>query len=396
MRNNKSATILTVCLVSLGVLFLGSFGRHIWTAFSQEGPAYYSVQMYASYQYNVLDHPTGLLVLPDIQGVNYLYIADTGNHQVRRFKIGFGPLVIVTGTGAPGYVNGSTSVAQFDNPTGLSGTAGLYAYEDPFTHQIRQGTYHNVFISDTKNFVMRKLCSNLGPGPYPPCQTVQTACGSHNFGMVDGPSLSASFAGLAGLSVGGGSNEYYMADAGNHSIREWDGSNVSTYAGNGTPGYSNGYRTNAQFYVPGKMTQDASGNMYIADIENHAIRKIDYAGNVTTLAGAGPTQPGFVNGTGSAAEFTRPTSVAFNSSDNMIYVADSHNNCIRRIDSSGNVTTYAGTGAAGLVNGSLAQAEFSMPSDIAIANGVMYISDTMNNVIRRIDMNTGLVSTYIS
>jgi hypothetical protein len=367
--------------------------------------------MYASYQYNTLKHPTGLALLFDTldgnNGVATLYIADSGNHVIRRFPPG-GPLTTIGALGSPGYVNGALSNAKFNYPTGLSGTVSVCAFLDPYTYLYRPFFIHTINLNDSQNYVVRRFCvlgsvTPWGPpqggcsGGSGPCSLgyVATVCGSHNKGMVDGSSTSACFASLSGLSKYG-SNGYYIADAENHSIRKWDGANVTTYAGNGNPGYANGYRTNAQFYVPGKTTQDSSGNMYIADIENHAIRKIDTAGNVTTLAGAGPSQPGYVNGQGSGACFTRPTSVAFNSSDNMIYVADSHNNVIRRIDASGNVSTYAGTGTAGLVNGSRAEAQFSMPSDIVIANGIMYISDTMNNVIRRIDMNTGIVSTYIT
>jgi len=380
---------LTISIVSLVFLPSG------WLVSSQGGPVHYRTDIYASYQYNTLKNPTGLLVLPDNLGWTHLYVADSGNHQIRRFRIGSGPLVVVSGTGAPGYVNGSTSQAQFNYPTGLSGTAGIYAWQDFYTGQIRTGTYHNVFIGDTQNYVVRKLCANVGAGPYPPCQTVQTACGSHTKGMVDGSSASACFASLAGLSVYNGT-EYYMADAENHSIREWDGSNVSTYAGDGYPGFVDGYRTSARFTVPGKTTSDSSGNMYVADIGNNAVRKIAADGYVSTPAGAGPMDPGYADGAGSAAKFSRPTAVVFNASDGMTYIADSHNNCIRRMDGSGNVTTYAGSTEPGLVNGSLAEARFRMPTDLVIVNGVMYISDSANNVIRRINMASGVVSTYLS
>ncbi len=126
---------------------------------------------------------------------------------------------------------------------------------------------------------------------------------------------------------------------------------------------------------------------------NNMIRKIDVSGNVTTFAGSAP---GYTDGQGSNAQFRMPSSIAFNPADNFLYVADSMNNVIRRIDLSGNVTTYAGSGAAGLVDGALNQAQFQCPMDILIQNGFMYLSDTMNNVIRRIDMVNALVSTYIS
>jgi serine/threonine-protein kinase len=229
-----------------------------------------------------------------------------------------------------------------------------------------------------------------------PClNIVETVCGSHTQGMADGSSSSASFSSLAGVSLDG-TNEYYIADAGNHSIREWDGVNVSTVAGNGSSGFADGYGSAARFMVPGKTTRNPSGYLWVADIGNNAIRGIDAGDNVVTCAGAGPSQPGFVNGQGSQAQFNRPTSVFFNAADSMVYIADSHNNVIRRMDSSGNVTTYAGTGIPGLVNGSLSQAQFDKPTDIVIKNGFMYVSDTMNNVIRRIDMVNGVVTTYIS
>lgn len=103
---------------------------------------------------------------------------------------------------------------------------------------------------------------------------------------------------------------------------------------------------------------------------------------------------GVSNGFG--AKFSRPTSVLFNATDGILYVADSHNNCIRKIDPDGNVTTYAGTGTAGLVDGDRLQAQFSMPTDLVIFGTFMYVSDSLNNCIRRIDMTNGQVSTYIS
>jgi sugar lactone lactonase YvrE len=134
--------------------------------------------------------------------------------------------------------------------------------------------------------------------------------------------------------------------------------------------------------------------MYVTDTDNYVIRKIDTAGNVTTFAGTG--QPGLVNGAGSQAQFRFPCGIVFNTADNYLYVADGHNNVIRRIDLAGNVSTYAGTGASGLTNGSLSQAQFSGPTNLVILSGFMYVSDTLNNVIRRIDMSAGTVTTYIS
>jgi len=224
---------------------------------------------------------------------------------------------------------------------------------------------------------------------------VTTIAGNNSKGYVDGSAQSASFASMGGHTDCSGL--CYLTDAENHCLRSEDASgNVTTFAGTGYPGFVDGYRTSALFNVPGKVSPDGSGNMYVADIGNNAIRKIDSSGYVTTLAGGGPNQIGLVDGSGSSASFYRPTSLVFNTTDGTLYVADSNNHCIRRIDANGNVTTYAGTGQAGLVDGSLSQAQFNGPTELVISDGYMYISDSMNNVIRRIDMSNGIVSTYIS
>jgi DNA-binding beta-propeller fold protein YncE len=131
---------------------------------------------------------------------------------------------------------------------------------------------------------------------------------------------------------------------------------------------------------------------------NNAIRRIDTSGNVTTFAGSATGQAGDTNGKGTAALFCMPMSVVFNPADNSLYVADGMNNEIRKIDLAGNVTTYAGssTGVGGSVDGSLTVARFNCPMDLVILNGFMYVTDTLNNTIRRIDMSNKVVSTYIS
>lgn len=245
--------------------------------------------------------------------------------------------------------------------------------------------------------MIRRVCVGIPPQePDSDCPNneLQTVSGSLNKGYTDGLSESASFGSLAGIDKIGSLN--YVVDAENHVVRTWDGSNVATFAGDGTPGYVNGYRTNAKFCLPGKVTQDNSGNIYVADIGNNAIRKIDTNGYVSTFAGGGPAEPEFLDASGESARLYRPTSVVHNPADGMFYVADSNNNCIRRIDQQGNTTTYTGDKEGGYVNGNLSQARFNTPTDLVIYNGIMYVSDSLNNCIRRIDMSTGIVTTYIS
>jgi serine/threonine-protein kinase len=214
---------------------------------------------------------------------------------------------------------------------------------------------------------------------------VQTYAGNHTKGYVNGPATSAEFRHLGALHT-------YAADSENHAIRIL-GSSVSTYAGTGVAGFANGYRTSAQFNFPTSINADSSSNWYVTDAGNHVIRKIDSTGNVTTFSGSGTS--GYQDGPPGTARFVWPTDIVYNT-DGYFYVTDPLNNMIRRIDSAGNVTTCSGATTAGYVDGSLSQARYSSPTALVIANGFVYISDSTNNAIRRIDMSTGVVSTYIN
>ncbi len=161
---------------------------------------------------------------------------------------------------------------------------------------------------------------------------------------------------------------------------------VSTLAGNpGGPGISDGQGENAQFDLPNDVALDANGNIFVADTFNDAIRKVTPSGNVTTFAGQTGI-PGYVNAVGTAAQFNFDNSLDFDSGGN-IYVADSNNNAIRKITPGGNVTTFAGstTGLSGNTNGAGANARFNFPAGIAVAaNGTVFVADSSNDLIRKI------------
>ena len=166
---------------------------------------------------------------------------------------------------------------------------------------------------------------------------------------------------------------------------------VSTFAGNGDMGSANGFGNVASFSVPLAVAADAAGNVYIADLGNNLIRKINVNGIVSTLAGSGAV--GAANGPGIYASFSAPNGVAVDAAGN-VYVADYGNNLIRKITPEGGVTTLAGSGAPGFANGTGTAASFYGPVGIAAdAAGNVYVADYGNNLIRKITPN-GVVTTF--
>jgi gliding motility-associated-like protein len=182
----------------------------------------------------------------------------------------------------------------------------------------------------------------------------------------------------------------YVADESYNLIRKiTPAGDVSTFAGSGVAGSTNGTGTAASFYYPRGVATDASGNVFVSE-DGELIRKITPAGVVTTLAGSGAV--GSANGTGMAASFNHPWGVATDASGN-VYVADTYNNLIRKITSGGVVTTFAGSGVGGSADGNGVAASFSAPAAlIADALGNIYVADLSNNLIRKITP-AGVVST---
>jgi len=157
---------------------------------------------------------------------------------------------------------------------------------------------------------------------------------------------------------------------------------VSTFAGSGNSGSDNGFGTTASFNLPIAIAVDAAGNVYVADLGNNLIRKINLNGIVTTLAGSGAT--GSANGAGTAASFSAPSGIAVDAAGN-VYVADYGNNLIRKVTPEGVVTTFAGSGAPGAADGKGTAASFFSPTGIATdAAGNVYVADYGDNLIRKI------------
>lgn len=212
--------------------------------------------------------------------------------------------------------------------------------------------------------------------------SVSTLAGSGEAGADDGAGASAEFNYPSGVAVGGVGN-VFVADKDNNKIRKISPEGiVSTYAGSGLQGATDGLFTSAKFNSPLDVALDAEGNLYVADTGNHKIRRITPTGTVSTLAGSG--SPGSADGTGTAASFNSPNGVAVDSANN-IYVADTGNNKIRKVTPLGVVSTIAGSGTSGSANGPALSAQFYQPGDIAIdASGTIFVADTGNNSIRKI------------
>ncbi|WP_229490274.1 gluconolaconase [Pseudoduganella namucuonensis] len=224
---------------------------------------------------------------------------------------------------------------------------------------------------------------------------------------VDSPARTADFwAGRVSLLAGGGeasqfSDPYgvavdargtiYVADAGEHNrIRRIAPDGAAVTLAGGKEGYADGPGAQGRFHTPSGIAIDARGNLYVADTGNHAIRKVAPDGTVSTLAGGGVA--GSADGKGRAAQFNGPVGVAVDAAG-IVYVADTYNDLVRRIEPDGTVTTIAGNGAPGDADGPALKAAFDTPCAVAVdADGALLIADTRNNAIRKLGAD-GLVST---
>ncbi|MEI7027462.1 stalk domain-containing protein [Paenibacillus sp. y28] len=242
---------------------------------------------------------------------------------------------------------------------------------------------------------------------------VQTYSGSGAYGAkAEGSQQSASFRQPRGLAVLG-DGSVLVADSGNEVIRRISGGQVSTYAGVTLPFDSQGLplgtlldgpRDESVFHSPGGLAADGAGNVIVADTDNHAIRKIAASGEVTTLAGNGVL--GRTDGQGQKAQFYSPQAVAVKP-DGTVFVADTLNHLIRRITADGTVTTlnasskrvvevYPGVvqPSGDYADGPLAEAKFNEPSGLVLDDkGNLYVSDSGNQRIRYIDFASGQVTT---
>jgi hypothetical protein len=224
---------------------------------------------------------------------------------------------------------------------------------------------------------------------------VSTVVGGKYYGYQDGVADKAVLFGPIGL-VLGKDGILYIADGPNHCIRKLDiGANmVSTFAGDTAKGYKDGTLREARFKILWGLAQDEQGNFYIGDGENGLVRSIDKQGVVSTFAGdSKATGAGYQDGYKDNALFGGITNIETDKSGNL-YIPDLFNHCIRKVDRQGNVSTIAGVAnQQGYLDGVANQALFSFPIDVALdSKGNIYVADGGNYAIRKIDLQ-GNVST---
>jgi uncharacterized protein (TIGR03437 family) len=314
-----------------------------------------------------LNRPAGVA----LDAIGNVYIADTLNHRIRRVSA-TGVMTTVVGNGQAGFSGdgGPATSAQLNNPRGVAVDA-----------------LGNIYVSDFLNNRIRKVD---GSG------TISTVAGSGQAGFSGdgGPATDAQLGHPWGIAIDT-MGSLYVADFGNARIRKIDAAGtITTIAGGGNSGFGDGGSAmSAQVNNPWDVTVDAGGNIFIADSNNLRVRKVTPDGIITTIAGNGSADFFGDGGPATSAQLRVPDAVAVDVAGN-IYVADTANNRIRKVDTAGTISTIAGTGQPGFSgdDGPATAARISRPRGIAVdAFGNLYIADVGNNRIRKV--THGIIST---
>jgi streptogramin lyase len=272
-----------------------------------------------------------------------------------------------------GSADGTNNAARFDLP-----------------HYVTVDTNGNVYVADTYNHIIREV-TPVGTN----WVTTTIAGSAGNYGSADGTNSTAQFRFPYGIAVDGSGN-LYVADDYNQTIRKitpvgtnWVVSTIAGLAGN-PPGSADGTNSDARFDYPYDVAVDTNGNVYVTDFNNNTIRKITPVGTnwvTTTIAGT-ITNIGSADGTNSDALFNYPTGITSDSVGNL-YVADMDNHTIRKIAPLGTnwvTTTIAGLAYnSGSADGTNSDARFRYPNGVAVdMNGNLYVADRFNDTIRKI------------
>ncbi len=289
--------------------------------------------------------------------------------------------------------------------------AALFAYPSNITFD---STFSNLLVTDSENHLVRNVNTTRSVSTI-----AGTIMGSFSYYSSPVAANTAYFGNVYGIAIHPSTQEVYLSSSQN-TIYKLSGGNVTSYAGEtttGAAGFQDGYLPSYGPATPGNIAHfgsvtslkfDTNGDLYLSDLSNSAIRKINMSASpvtISTIAGGGPSYSGatgYANGYGMNATFDHPKDIALSSvSNHILYVCDTLNNIIRKVDmANGNlVTTFAGGGAIGNSNGyqdgTGTAALFDSPTGLLMdSHENLFVSDSGNNSIRRISAN-GVVETLI-
>ena len=298
-----------------------------------------------------------------------LFIADTNHNRIIVSSFD-GEVRQVIGTGEEALVDGTLAQTAFNHPQGMAIDGDL------------------LYVADTENHAIRRVDLSFGQ--------VKTLAGTGEQGYERNgrrPGLSTSISSPWDVALHNG--VVYIAMAGIHQLwaLELETGIIAPYAGSGREAITDGPLATSALAQPSGITHDGE-RLYFADSETSAIRNadLDPNGSVRTLIGLGLFEFGDVDGDDFRVRMQHPIGITHH--DGVLYVADTYNHKIKRVlPKTRSAFSVAGTGAPGHVDGPFAQARFSEPCGLSMANGKMYIADTNNHAIRVADMETGDVAT---
>ncbi|MFF1359993.1 RICIN domain-containing protein [Streptomyces sp. NPDC058297] len=308
-----------------------------------------------------LNHPYGIAV----GSTGALYVSDHNNHRVRKITTD-GKISTVAGTGAAGF-------------SGDKGPAVSAELNGP--REVAVDSAGTLYIADAENHRIRKVTTD---------GKISTAAGTGTAGFSgdDGLATAAALNYPYGIAVDN-AGALYIADTENHRIRKvtTDGK-ISTVAGAGSPGFAGdgGPAVSARLNGPYGVAVDSAGDLYIADAENHRVRKVTVDGKISTVAGTGTEGFGGDGGPAAAAQLDFPLGVVVDSAGTL-YVSDHNNHRVRKVAADGQISTAAGTGRAGFGgdDGPATSAQLNYPFGLVVdCVGDLYIADYVNHRVRKV------------
>jgi hypothetical protein len=298
-----------------------------------------------------------------------VYIADTGNSRIVRVDPSTNVLTVVAG--------GGFGCGQQTNAVGDGCPATSAILNSPTDVEIDAAG--NILIADQQNHRVRRVVAASG--------VIETLAGTGAPGFAGdgGPAVNAQLALPTGLARDPSSGALYVTDENNHRVRVIESGTITTFAGNGTAGSSGdgGIATNASLNLPTGIARAADGTIFISEQGGHRVRRV-LGATITTFAGTGTAGYGGDSGSAELAMLSSPYAIATDPVGN-VYIADTGNHRLRRVDASGTIVTIAGTGTPGTTGdgGLAADARIYHPLGVSVgSSGDLFISDTFSHRVR--------------